>query len=65
MNQAASPLTLPTDFDLAELNQRLQEAYPSATPKMISSAIEACRLEVGIDGDTSRFIRCVCERMIA
>jgi hypothetical protein len=50
---------------LAELNQRLQEAYPSATPKMISTAIEACRLEVGIDGDTSRFIRCVCERMIA
>jgi hypothetical protein len=65
MNQAASPFPLPNDLDLAELNQRLQEAYPSATPKMISSAIEACQREAGIDGDTNRFIRCVCERMIA
>jgi len=65
MNQASHPLPLPNDFDLTQLQQRLQEAYPSASSSLISSAIEACRFEIGVDGDPSRFIRCVCERMIA
>jgi hypothetical protein len=52
-----------TPDDLRQLTEQLQEAYPTATEKLLVQAIEACRKEAQNPDDRERLIRCVVERI--
>ena len=51
--------------DLKGLADQLQEAFPAATEKLLTQAIEACRLESEDPDDRQKLIRCVVERITA
>ena len=51
--------------DLKGLTDQLQEAFPSASERMLAQAIEACRRESEDPDDRQKLIRCVVERITA
>ena len=51
--------------DLQGLTVQLQEAFPSASERLLTQAIEACRRESDDPDDRQKLIRCVVERITA
>ncbi len=52
-------------LDLEDLKHRLQDAYPSATERLLDEAISASLIELNGDTEPGKLIRCVCERITA
>ena len=48
-----------------ELVEQLQEAYPTASYKLLTQALAECRKEANDPNDRERLIRCVRERITA
>ena len=51
--------------DIQELTEQLKTAFPTATEKLLNSAIEECRKESENPDDRQKLIRCVVERITA